>query len=246
MLSGELQPPRGWTAPRGNWAYRVSRGIVRSLLTGFIQRQLHGFENVAALARPRQGFILASSHISHFDGPILAITAPGAIDWLIAAEFLKVHGLGTWLRKSGAVSVGRDVLSLDAAREARRRLRGGRALGIFPEGGIRSGGTSVLNGAPLLRGTGWLARQAGVPVVPCVVLGTDRLYVARRWLPWRKRVPVWIGFGPAIRPEEWADESPGLLGERLRALCAEMRETFRLQPDDLPMTFQQRNRHKER
>ena len=231
-----------WTAPRGNWTYRVSRGIVRCLFAGLIRRRLHNFENVAAVVRRREAYILAPSHVSHFDGPILTMTVPGAIDWLTAEEFFLPGGLGAWMRRSGGVPVSRDPLSLDAPREARQRLQDGRAVGIFPEGGIRSGRTSVLNGAPLRRGAAWLARHTGVPVVPCIVLGTDRLYSPRCWRPWRGRVPVWIGFGPVIWPEEWADAPSELLGARFQALYAEMQAAFHLQPDDLPMTFRQRNR----
>ena len=231
----------GWTAPRGNWAYWVSQGIVWSIFSGLIRRRLHGVENVAALRRGRQALILAAHHISQLDGPGLPMTAPGAIDWLTSAQFFLPHGLGAWMRKAGGIPVPLAAPVLGAVRESLRRLQRKRVLGIFPEGGIRSGAASVLEGAPTSRGAAWLARRAGVPVVPCVILGTDRLYALKHWRPWRGRVPVWIGFGPAIQPGEWADASPILLGERLRALYSEMKESFRLQPDDLPMTFQQRN-----
>ncbi len=168
------------------------------------------------------------------------MTVPGVIDWLTGAEFFLPYGLGAWMRRSGGLPVREDGSVLATVREALRRLRGGRVLGIFPEGGIRSGPASVLEGGPTRRGTVWLARREHVPVVPCVILGLDRLYVARHWRPWRGRVPVWIGFGPAIRPEEWADASPDLLGERLRSLYAEMKQAFHLRPDDLPMTAQER------
>ena len=84
-----------------------------------------------------------------------------------------------------------------------------------------------------------------MPVVPCVILGTDRLYDPHRWLPWRGRVPVWLGFGPAIAPEEW--DAPGasaeLIGERLRELYAHVKAEFHLQPADLPTTPQRRKGH---
>ena len=210
------------------------------MLAGFIQRRLHGFENVAAARRNGGGFILAPNHISHFDGPILTMTAPGAIDWLVDAPFFLPYGLGAWMRRSGGVSVPWPPPVIGAVRESMRRLRGGRVLGIFPEGGLRSGTTSVLEGAPVMRGAAWLAERERVLVVPCVILGTDRLYVRRNWRPWRRRVPVWIGFGPAILPHEWAAGSPDLLGERLRTLYAEMKKNFQLQPDDLPTTAQHR------
>ncbi len=218
----------------------MSRGLVWSLLAGFIQRRLHGFENVAAIRRRQGAFMLASNHISHFDGPILTMTVPGVIDWLGDIEFFTPRPVAAMMRQAGGVPVYYDARVIRTVREARRRLQSGRVLGIFPEGGIRSGASSLLEGAAILRGAAWLSVREKAPVVPCVVIGTDRLYVARHWRPWRGRVPVWIGFGPAIAPEEWAAGSRDLLGERLRALYAEMKDVFRWQPDDLPTTAQER------
>ena len=147
-------PPAGWNAPRADWAYRVSRGIVWSVLTGFVQRRVHGFEHIAAVRRRGGAFVLAPNHVSHFDGPILTMTLPGVIDWLGAAEFFLPGGLGAWLRHTGGIPVLGGAGVLGTVREALRRLRRGRALGVFPEGGLRSGEASVLAGAPITRGGG--------------------------------------------------------------------------------------------
>ena len=140
----------------------------------------------------------------------------------------------------GARFVG-TVGTVGTVRAARRRLGAGRSLGIFPDGGIRTGERSVLEGNRPLRGAAWLAARERVPPLPCVILGTDRLYVKANWQPWRGRTPVWIGFGPAIEPHEWAGgHSSEPYGERMRALYAEMRRAFNLGPDDLPTTAQRR------
>src|SRR5206468_4551169 len=73
----------------------------------------------------------------------------------------------------------------------------GRIVGLFPEGGIRDGVRSLLESAPLRPGASTLAHMAGVPILPCVILGTDRFYSAKGWLPLR-RTPVWIAFGKPI------------------------------------------------
>src|SRR5205807_9717496 len=82
-------------------------------------------------------------------------------------------------------------------RTAIEKLKSGHAVGVFPEGGIRDGANSLLEGADVRAGASTLAHLAGVPIVPCVILGSDRLYAKRSWLPMR-RTPVWIGFGKAI------------------------------------------------
>ena len=53
------------------------------------------------------------------------------------------------------------------------RLKRGRVVGIFPEGGIRDGAHSVLEGAPLKPGIAALAQISGAPVVPCVLIGSE-------------------------------------------------------------------------
>ena len=230
-------------AARGLWAYRTSQAILRVGLTGFVRRHLYGTEHLRNVARRDGAFLLAPNHISHFDGPLLAMTVGRMVDWLVVAKFFAPPLLGWWMRQCGGVPVrhgARLVATVGTVRDARRRLGAGRPLGIFPDGGLRTGAWSVLEGGRPLRGVVWLAVRDQVPVLPCVILGTDRLYVKGNWRPWRGRVPVWIGFGPAIEPHEWQNNSPDLYSEHLRALYAEMRSSFRLRPDDLPTTAQSR------
>src|SRR5437016_4831046 len=93
----------------------------------------------------------------------------------------------------GRLSAGWPTISRASARS--------RVVGIFPEGGIRDGPRSVLEGAPPKPGTAALAQMAGAPILPCAIVGSDRLYNPRMWLPLR-RVRVWIAFGePIFAPE---------------------------------------------
>jgi 1-acyl-sn-glycerol-3-phosphate acyltransferase len=41
--------------------------------------------------------------------------------------------------------------------------------------------------------------HAGCPVVPVVILGSERLYNLKNWLPWR-RARVFIAVGESLRP----------------------------------------------
>src|SRR5437870_13378132 len=143
------------------------------------------------------GFLLASNHISHFDPPIISSVSRRKIDWMAMAEFFPVSGLGHFLRAVDAFPAARDRADRKTIRTAIERLRNGRIVGVFPEGGIRDGAHSLLEGASLRAGASTLAHIAGAPIVPCVIVGSDRLYAKRSWLPLR-RTPVWIGFGKAI------------------------------------------------
>ena len=163
---------------------------------------------------PRGAFVMASNHISHFDPPFLSGWFPRKIDWIAMSELFATGwskaGFG-WL---DVIPVDRGGDDRHALREALRRLSIGRVIGVFPEGGIRDGARSLLAGAPVRDGAVMLAVHAGCPIVPVVILGSERLYNAKNWLPWR-RAKVFIAVGEAIDPP--ALKSRSAAREQMRA-----------------------------
>jgi len=193
------------------------------------------------------GFLLASNHISHFDPPIISSVVRRKIDWMAMAEFFPIPGLGHFLRAVDALPAARERADRKTIRSAIERLKDGRIVGVFPEGGIRDGARSLLGGAPLRPGASTLAHMAGVPIVPCVILGSDRLYAKRNWLPLR-RTPVWIAFGQAISHFPELEKSVARarieqeLADGFQRLYAELRRKFQLTRDDLPHPPRERMR----
>lgn len=226
---------------------------------GTIVRAFHSFANLAArkmvkcIFAPvasihlfqsdhaaRDGaFLLAANHISHFDPPIISSVMRRKVDWMAMAEFFPVPVLGGILRGVDAFPAARDRADRTTIRTALERLRAGRIVGIFPEGGIRDGERSLLEGAPLRSGAATLAHMAKVPIVPCVILGTDRLYAKSNWRPTRG-TPIWIGFAPAFAHDDGADKHAARkrveeqLAAAFRSLYAEMQQHFGLTKEDLP------------
>jgi pimeloyl-ACP methyl ester carboxylesterase len=139
----------------------------------------------------------------------------------------------------------RDRADRKTIRTAIERLKNGRIVGLFPEGGIRDGVQSLLEGAPLRPGASTLAHMAGVPILPCVILGTDRFYSTKGWLPLR-RTPVWIAFGkpishsPELEKFQARERIESELVDAFKSLYAELRQTFQLKTDDLPHPPQER------
>src|SRR6266568_2061991 len=191
------------------------------------------------------GFLLASNHISHFDPFIISSAVRRKIDWMAMAEFFPLPIVGLFLRAVDAFPAARDRADRKTIRSAIDRLKDGRIVGVFPEGGIRDGASSLLQGAPLRAGASTLAHMAGVPIVPCVILGTDRLYAKRNWLPLR-RTPIWIGFGRAISHFPELEKSIARarteqeLTNAFQGIYAELRQKFQLTTDDLPHPPQER------
>ena len=190
-------------------------------------------------------FLLAANHISHFDPPVISAVVSRKIDWMAMAEFFPMPLLGPFLRAVDAFPADRDRADRTTIRTAIERLKQGRIVGIFPEGGIREGARSALEGAPLRPGAAALAHLAAVPILPCVIVGTDRLYARKNWLPFR-RTPIWIAFGRPIPHWPNLEKSAARAGTEMevasafQTLYTELRETFRLTADDLPQSPQQR------
>src|SRR6266542_6110169 len=142
-------------------------------------------------------FLLAANHISHFDPFVISSVVRRKIDWMAMAEFFPLPLLGFFLRAVDAFPAERNRADRKTIRTAIERLKQGRIVGLFPEGGIRDGARSLLEGAALRPGASTLAHIAGVPILPCVIVGSDRLYSKTRWRPLR-RTPIWIAFGDPI------------------------------------------------
>jgi len=202
-----------------------------------------GVANVRVLKRGNAnhdgGFLLAANHISHFDPFIISSVVRRKIDWMAMAEFFPLPVLGFLLRAVDAFPADRYRADRKTIRTAIQRLKQGRIIGLFPEGGIRDGPRSLLEGAPLRPGASTLTHISGVPILPCVIVGSDRLYSMKSWLPVR-RIPIWIAFGNPIPHFPNLEKSAARacidreLAAAFKILYAELREEFSLTPHDLP------------
>ncbi len=130
---------------------------------------------------PEGGVLVVCNHISHFDPPFVGSRFQRKVDFMAMRELSGSAAGRFFFGSLDVIPVDRSGRDARAAREAVSRLRRGAAVFLFPEAGIRSGGGSVLGGAAMPRGAGWIAAMAGVPVMPCLVLGTDQLYVRANW-----------------------------------------------------------------
>jgi 1-acyl-sn-glycerol-3-phosphate acyltransferase len=188
-----MKNEKPWRSPIRAISYRTTVSSLKLFLSiGSRVRVIHK-ENF-----PAHGpVILASNHISHFDPPFLSAYSPRAVDWLAMSELYSTGWSNRYFLSVNAIPIRRGAPDRAALREAVQRLQDGRVVGIFPEGGIRDGAASMLAGAPPQRGVSMLARLSNAPVLPCVLLGSDRLYNLKKWKPWR-RLPIWIAFGKPL------------------------------------------------
>ena len=194
---------------------------------------------------PKHGaLIMASNHISHFDPPILSGFFPRRLDWLAMEELFRSHWgkrIFTWLNCIPVERGGTDRTSL---RQALQRLADGRVIGIFPEGGIRAGDWSILNGAEMKPGLPALSIHSGAAIIPCALIGSDRLYKPSNWL---RRTTLHLVIGEAIEPPSKDAKQQGSrerfsaeLSKAFTSMRDEAVARFAIPPEDLPQTPQAR------
>ena len=160
----------------------LKRAVLGPLLRVIWRPWIEGAENL-----PEQGgAILASNHLSFCDSFFLPLMVPRRVTFLAKSEYFTTPGLKGRLTRMffagvGQVPVDRD--DSDAAKAALRTgvrlLRKGALLGIYPEG-TRSPDGRLYRGKS---GVARMALEAGVPVIPCVMVNTDIIQPTGRRIP---------------------------------------------------------------
>lgn len=168
----------------------------------------------------RGGLILVSNHLSYFDPPLLGTFTPRPVDWMAMEELFRNRPLAALIRILGAFPVNRQKADSTAVREAVRRLRAGRCVAIFPEGGIRLGADSALEGDGTLKeGAVALARLAPAPLLPVYLEGTRAPYRLTNWFFRRPTITIRFGEPFFIGREATRRHSAEVLRERMRQLA---------------------------
>jgi 1-acyl-sn-glycerol-3-phosphate acyltransferase len=172
----------------------VSRPLylfVRALLVPFLRlwfrMRITGAQNI-----PREGAaVIAPNHKSFWDSFFVAVATPRHLRFMGKSELFEKRPLGYLFVRLGAFPVRRGESDRDALETARTILRQGGLLALFPEGTRVRDPEGV--GSPK-RGAGRLALEAGAPLVPTAITGTQRLFAG----PIPKPVRVQVAFGDPI------------------------------------------------
>lgn len=118
---------------------------------------------------------------------------PRTISFLTASEYFQIPFLGWLIRTMHSIAVDRDGHDMGPTREAIRRLRAGRLVGIFPEGGLNFG-TDLREPNP---GVAYLALKGKVPVYPCYITGVVQVQ-GNMVAPFTRRCRVSIKWGEPL------------------------------------------------
>jgi 1-acyl-sn-glycerol-3-phosphate acyltransferase len=215
--------------------YWLARTFMRVVFRCTLRMRMRGL----ATGARRGGYILACSHVSHLDPFCISALFPRRIGWMARVEFFRHPLVARLLRAVHAFPVNRQGVPVRAIRESLARLGRGEVVGIFPEGEIKAGDASVLRGGPIKRGACLLAMRSGRPILPCLILGTEKLNAVGPWLPFL-RGRLWIACGEFVEPIAHPDrraaraELAARLEAALRQLYDETRRDFALSDRVLP------------
>lgn len=204
-------------------------GLILPLTRAFAWIKVGGLENLHGLTGP---VIFASNHQSHFDGPAILAALPAKWRYrlapAVAKEFFDAHfhperhagterftnGLNYFLgslvfnifplpqRESGA---------REALRYAGSLVAEGYSILIFPEGRRTESGEI----AKFQPGVGMLAARLGVPVVPVLLTGLNR--VLHKNAKFATPGKAGVRFGVPIRP----------IGDDAAAIAKQIEEAVR-------------------
>lgn len=155
---------------------------------------------------PGGPLVVAANHFSHLDPVMVAVAVGRPIRYLAVDELYGrsafFDNLTLWF---GAIPMPRTRTPIGALRLALAELDAGGTVGLYPEG-MR---VWVWGEVEPRRGAAWLARRAGVPLLPVAVAGSEE--AMGRGTTRISRQPIHVTVCDAIHPADWAD-APDPLG----------------------------------
>lgn len=205
-------------APRPSVLYLVVAGLSWPVVKLVFRLRATGTENV-----PRSGgLVVAANHWSNFDPWPLAIPFfPRRFFRFMAKSELFWFPLSLVIRAGGGFRVRRGEKDEEAIATAVRLARDGHAVVMFPEGTRRRKGVRKKHEARFRTGAARIALEAGVPLVPAGISGTDRLV---------RLGPLRVAYGPPIEVSDVADvplgEAARIVTERLEEAVTELEATL--------------------
>ena len=198
--------------PRPSWLYLLVAVLSWPVLTVLFRLRSSGRENV-----PDGGCVLAANHWSNFDPwPLGMPLFPRRFLRFMAKKELFWPPLGWIVRAGGGFRVDRGKRDQQAIDTAVALCREGHVVVMFPEGTRRRKGLRKRHEARWHTGAARIALEAGVPLVPAGITGTDRL---------GRLGPLRVAYGP---PVETGDLGGLDEGEAAQIATDRLREAIEL------------------
>ena len=188
-----------------------------------LKLDVRGAEHIPASG----GAVLACTHVSYLDFIFCglgALPAGRKTRFMAKEQIFRNRIAGPLMRGMRHISVDRSA-GQASYQEAVTKLRAGEVVGVFPEATISRSFTvkAIKTGAVRM------AAEAGVPVIPMTVWGSQRLWTKGRPKNLTQRhVPILIRAGEPFHPapDDDADALTAGLRERMSALLDEAQRDY--------------------
>src|SRR5215203_1440394 len=172
-LLGLLGPPIlifSWLVNKHYLVYPWARfGASVWLRLSGVRVKVRGLE----LLDPKQTYVFVSNHRSYLDTAAMFIYTGRRIGLLAKKELLKVPVLGVGMGFVNVMAIDRTnrESAIRTTEAAAQRIKSGVSFAVFVEGTRAKPGELL----PFKKGAFYMARQAGVPVVPVAIKNSDVL-----------------------------------------------------------------------
>ncbi|SER37246.1 lysophospholipid acyltransferase family protein [Actinokineospora terrae] len=185
----------------------MKRVVIGPILHLFFRPRVEGLEHVPATG----GALLASNHLAVSDSFFLPLVVPRRMTFPAKLEYFTAPGLKGRFTKWFLTGIGQIPIDRSGGNAAQaaldtviRLLREGHLVGIYPEG-TRSPDGRLYKGKT---GVARIALEAKVPVLPVIMIGTDKANPigSTVWKPY----PIRIKIGPPLDFSRYE----GLQGDR--------------------------------
>jgi 1-acyl-sn-glycerol-3-phosphate acyltransferase len=195
-------------------------GVMRALRMVFAPTSVVGLDHLNGFDGP---CVMVANHSSHADTMVISMALPTGLrrKLVVAAAadyFFTNHLTSTFSTIAiGAIPVDRNRVNRSTLDLCDRLLGEGWSLLLYPEGGRSIDGQM----GEFKPGGAWIARRAGVPVLPVHVRGTFDVMPKGRNLP--RRSPVTVTFGELMTVADGEDART--FNKRIEAAVADLGES---------------------
>ncbi|GAB3947160.1 lysophospholipid acyltransferase family protein [Corynebacterium tapiri] len=226
---GQFRVPQDFTAipehpveagerPYGSLIIPVLRRILR--LQG-IDMTVVGAEHI-----PAEGpALIASNHTNYYDFIFAGVPAylrgKRLVRFMAKKEVFEVPVVGALMRAMKHVSVDRSA-GKSSISDAISHLNAGELVGIFPEATI----SRSFELKDFKTGAVRIATEAGVPLIPLVTWGGQRVWTKGGKLALRPRVPVHIQVGEPVDTSGTPEEATQRLKDAMQELLVKARSAY--------------------
>ncbi len=173
------------------------------------------------------GAVMAINHVGYLDFTFAGLAARPAkrlVRFMAKKEVFDHRISGPLMRGMKHIPVDRYGGGADSYQAAVKALQSGEIVGVFPEATI----STSYELKDFKTGAARMAMEAGVPLLPCVIWGSQRIFTKGRKKDLTRGTPLTIAVGEPFTPDPAADPVAVTadLKARMETLLDEARVTY--------------------